>query len=800
MNPTSPEFSNETRPFFCIGNHDSKRHETLSNDDYGSILMSGFNFVTTPITNDFFRKRIAALVSGHLTKGDSEDVPIVTPLTTIDTTLFPSASASGMVGYASSWIDLCSKNPIIASVSRQILNLEISYANFVGLRSVIVAGPGVDNDTSGTSQAIAQYARAIHEALNVAARMNIVIHMPMYREPGLDDVTANLADLEAAKSSSKVDDGPAQVELFGAWDAWNQIRTASKYCNRLGVALRLPAILPEKDLQNRWFAEPLQYLTLGPKTFSRNKAGHPSLTKYHQELISKYMTLKNEPYLLLYDVGLESSGPLPNPAIELDATSTAVENSDCPTPQEAASMTTTAKSQVQPAVKQNSHVSYMRHVEMQQPPLSYLEVSALSNFQDYLQSPLQPLSDNLDSQTYEIFEKDPVKYIQYEKAITMALHEWSHQRKPTSSPRGAVVIAVVGSGRGPLVTRALNASAATGVAVEVWAIEKNPNAYVYLLRENETIWQDRVTVVRTDMRAWKGPVLNSEAVESEKAEPKYGKVDIMISELLGSFGDNELSPECLDGIQHVLAPHGISIPQSYTAHVTPISTPKIHTDISVKAAAGDKKAFNTPWVVRLFAHDYVVAKGVPYHPRFQRAWEFKHPLPPTAAQAIETKRGYGTAGGCGGAMVASAGLNDHNIRYCHLTFVCRARGVIHGLAGYFESTLYEKTIGIKKDPEDQEFDGDDDIIAEKVELSILPDQVDKKNKDMISWFPIFFPLKQPLYYPADTELEVSMWRQTDDSKVWYEWQIDAFTWVGTATRIKVGGSDLCTSRTVACMM
>lgn len=28
---------------------------------------------------------------------------------------------------------------------------------------------------------------------------------------------------------------------------------------------------------------------------------------------------------------------------------------------------------------------------------------------------LQPLMDNLDSQTYEIFEKDPVKYAQYEK-------------------------------------------------------------------------------------------------------------------------------------------------------------------------------------------------------------------------------------------------------------------------------------------------------------------------------------------------------------------------------------------------
>lgn len=31
--------------------------------------------------------------------------------------------------------------------------------------------------------------------------------------------------------------------------------------------------------------------------------------------------------------------------------------------------------------------------------------------------------DNLESQTYEAFEKDPVKYSQYEKAIVKALEE-----------------------------------------------------------------------------------------------------------------------------------------------------------------------------------------------------------------------------------------------------------------------------------------------------------------------------------------------------------------------------------------
>lgn len=53
-------------------------------------------------------------------------------------------------------------------------------------------------------------------------------------------------------------------------------------------------------------------------------------------------------------------------------------------------------------------------------------------------------------------------------------------------------------------------------------------------KENE--WGDQVSLVFGDMRAVSLP------------EP----VDILVSELLGSFGDNELSPECLDGAMRFL--------------------------------------------------------------------------------------------------------------------------------------------------------------------------------------------------------------------------------------------------------
>jgi type II protein arginine methyltransferase len=62
--------------------------------------------------------------------------------------------------------------------------------------------------------------------------------------------------------------------------------------------------------------------------------------------------------------------------------------------------------------------------------------------------------------------------------------------------------------------------------------------------------------------------------------------------------------------------------------------------------------------------------------------------------------------------------NSHNIRSAKLTFHIPHAGVLHGLAGYFEAVLYGK-----------------------IGLSIHPHRKDRVSKDMLSWFPLFFPLK-----------------------------------------------------------
>ena len=183
-----------------------------------------------------------------------------------------------------------------------------------------------------------------------------------------------------------------------------------------------------------------------------------------------------------------------------------------------------------------AYLLYLRHFLSRKPPPT-MEERFESPYYDYLQAPLQPLQDNLESQTcarglqpyyslltthyslltahyspltthyslltrYETFEKDPIKYREYQRAIMLALQDRQSTGRfakmsvdacaPTSeTATGAAdgagaagveptVIMVVGAGRGPLVAAALAASQEAGVPVKVYAVEKNENAVVTL--------------------------------------------------------------------------------------------------------------------------------------------------------------------------------------------------------------------------------------------------------------------------------------------------------------------------------
>lgn len=339
-------------------------------------------------------------------------------------------------------------------------------------------------------------------------------------------------------------------------------------------------------------------------------------------------------------------------------------------------------------VDSSSYMQYLNYIIVKnQPELSKIDKFGI-NHNDVLLPPLQPLHTNLDDFTYNVFEQDHQKYDLYGKAIYAALMDLSNLSK--------INIAIVGAGKGGLVESASNAIDKLQLAskCELVVIEKNTCAIMYLEQRNQKDWGSRVEILHMDMRDW---------------APKV-RYNLIISELLGSFGCNELSPECLAPLEKHLDPqNGVFIPQEYTSHIAPVFTPNLHHALESKR---DPTVFHRQYVVKLKEFAFCSNK-------VNELWSFRHPdaVPRFKKTAITT-------------------------------FKIRNKTVVHGLAGYFTARLYK------------------DIC-----LSIKPDT---HTVDLISWFPLFFPLEQAMYLTDDTELEVSMERQCSQGSVWYSWSLESF--------------------------
>lgn len=313
--------------------------------------------------------------------------------------------------------------------------------------------------------------------------------------------------------------------------------------------------------------------------------------------------------------------------------------------------------------------------------------SASEEYENVLQYPLEPLRDNLESYTYALFEQDPVKYKKYQEAITKAIID---KLENSDNPVSNLVIMVVGAGRGPLVNCSLYAARRANVSIKVYAVEKNPFAVQTLLVHKKELWKnDDVEIVHSDMRYWNAPQ----------------KADIIVSELLGSFGDNELSPECLDGVQHNLKDDGISIPRSYSSYICPIQSAKLHRGAE---KLQEKHCFERFFVV----HQTVFYRIAPV----QKVFTFVHP---------------------------NKDIKIDNDRFCSLKFDVNIDCILHGFSGYFEAVLY------------------DDIT-----ISIVPDE---ETDGMFSWFPVFIPISVPILLKSGDCIKFSIWRSGCAKAVWYEW-------------------------------
>lgn len=194
--------------------------------------------ITSPITTPHFHSRVLALITSHLSESNflssSAPAPILPPLTPVDTPLTPGDVCSQVIAYASPWIDLCSPDPLISNISRQVLNIEIAYASFCGVGNIIIPGPRTYLSGSTDNDGLVAYARAIQEALAIGSYIQMALQIPMYGKDEKKDLIGDLLPLARESYAPELKENK-EIDLYETWDAWNLIRTVCKYNSRLSV-------------------------------------------------------------------------------------------------------------------------------------------------------------------------------------------------------------------------------------------------------------------------------------------------------------------------------------------------------------------------------------------------------------------------------------------------------------------------------------------------------------------------------------------------------------------------------------
>jgi type II protein arginine methyltransferase len=336
---------------------------------------------------------------------------------------------------------------------------------------------------------------------------------------------------------------------------WEKIQSELNYLENLSLVLEIKPDLPDESVMQKFATHNLKSIILPLSIFITNKNGYPVLSKLHQDYIKFLFNYKIE--VIFYD----DSDVLINNSM--------ISNSN-----KKISYDLSTFNKIKDYCLYICHL-FKNHREFKN------EDYIVFNYLDTFQIPLQPLRDNLQSQTYECFEEDNTKYDYYEMALNKALknfkekgflnlkNEKNLETENNSKISRVLTACVLGGGRGPLVRKvvqsALSNNFTLGKNFKIYCVEKNRNAFNTLLnlklKEPEIF--GHVNFIFSDMR-------NFHPVE---------KLDIVVSELLGSFGDNELSPECLLDVQKYLSEDSIMIPHSYTSFVRPVMCPVVWANV-----------------------------------------------------------------------------------------------------------------------------------------------------------------------------------------------------------------------------
>lgn len=645
-----------------------------------NLLAESCDFVLLPVTNSRYRETVMKQLEKYIHLNDPfqelkisepqiQDIAI-SPFNNGNNNKDSGSTIASYIGLLSAWVELESNDTIIREMSYQVLLNECKYAKYIGITNLILAPPHNISNLKYYAQMISRILN--HETINDPSSNSILsISLPLYEDS----------------------------DPLATWDLWNTIRKLCGYHPSLMVSLALPRGKTLKHVVSRWLTEPVSCLLLSSSIFATNQYDYPVLHKFNQNLIMNFQKVNGSSQLKSNALVIILHG--------MEKYVNFIKGGEL------------------------AYLEYVNYLLKKNDKLALTNSTSFTNNFRFnlpqLMNPLMPHSENLTNSVYSIFEKDSVKYDLYKQAFRQAIVDFMNQNKQIKK----IVILVAGAGRGPLVEKTINILKEFNIMnkVELIALEKNAQAFLYLQKKNFEYWNNFVTLINEDMRKWKS----------------NDKVDICISELLGSFGCNELSPECLWNIeQNHSKPTTIFIPESYSSYIAPVTTPLLYQKLSQETFS-ENNYLESPWIIHDIPYDILST-------RVNELWTFKHPLGTTT------------------------NARDTFSKSITTEFKIKHRGEIHGIVGFFTAQLY-KDIAISILPDDTIVKKESDVKFEKM----------NHTKGLTSWSPIIMPLREPLLITDDTEVSILCSRNLDTKKVWYEWSIESYIYLVVSQRLPKSG-------------
>lgn len=629
-----------------------------------------YDYVLLPITNSRYKETVKRYLKDYKVSQDKNaytDLTILEPqLQDISISPFNSESQEETlryIGLLSSWLELESPDLLERSLAYQVLLNECKYAKYVGIKKLILAPPKDLINLQDYSQIVARL-------------LNSEIFKPEHTisQPNADRMMLSIS-LPLCEDS----------DPLATWELWNTVRKLCDYHPSLTISLAVSRVKTPNYVINRWLCEPVSCLLVSSSIFATNKYGYPVLHKFNQNLIRMFQDINGNSQVTSNDLCILLHG--------MEKYADRVKGGE------------------------SSYLAYINHL-LKKGDQAILSECIEGFNQPQLLSPLKPHSENLTNEIYTTFEKDETKYDMYEKAIEKAIIDLRYNITKTSQ----LVILIAGAGRGAIVDRLYQVVTRNNLInkVKILALEKNPEACLYLQKRNFEYWDNSVELIKENMRDWKDTSI---------------KVDLCISELLGSFGCNELSPECLFEVERYHGkPNTVYIPQSYSSYVAPITCPLVYQKL--KDNNNNKKMLESLWVSHKIPYQILSSK-------INKLWTFNHPM------------------------------NKNNFSKTKTTvFKMKHRGEVHGLVGFFTATLYDEETILSIIPNGYAVKNDE-------EYFMINNNNNSNNEDlyqtpnMFSWSPMVFPISNPLPIVDDTEICVLISRLHDFNNIWYEWSLES---------------------------